>query len=71
MTNGQCASRRADVFAKHNKSVPNTLDDLVALSEYFNGKDHNGDGEADWGFCFTPQPNYFYAFVASWFLFGV
>jgi hypothetical protein len=36
----------------------------VELSEFFNGKDHNGDGEPDFGFCFTPQPNYFYAFLA-------
>ena len=33
---------------------------MVELSEFFNGKDHNGDGVGDFGFCFTPQPNYFY-----------
>ena len=34
------------------------------MSEKLNGFDHNGDGEPDWGFCLTPQTNYFNAFVA-------
>ncbi|CAK0876943.1 unnamed protein product [Prorocentrum cordatum] len=55
---------RADVFERWGKSPPETLEELVELSEFFNGKDHNNDSVADWGFCLTPQPNYFYAFVA-------
>ena len=39
-------------------------DELVDVSEKLNGFDHNGDGEPDWGFCLTPQTNYFNAFVA-------
>mmetsp|Transcript_82811 Transcript_82811/g.208543 ORF Transcript_82811/g.208543 Transcript_82811/m.208543 type:complete len:1058 (-) Transcript_82811:163-3336(-) len=55
---------RKDVFDAHGKHPPETLEELVELAEFFNGKDHNGDGEPDWGFCITPQPNYFMAFVA-------
>lgn len=43
---------------------PETLEELVAVSEFLKGKDHNGDGIGDWGFCLTPQPNYFTAFLA-------
>mmetsp|Transcript_57596 Transcript_57596/g.166724 ORF Transcript_57596/g.166724 Transcript_57596/m.166724 type:complete len:1331 (-) Transcript_57596:116-4108(-) len=57
---------RQDVFDAHNKKPPETLEELAELSEYFNGKDHNDDGEPDWGFCITPQPNYFMAFVAPY-----
>ena len=55
---------RSDLLARYGKIPPNTLEEMVELSEFLNGKDHNGDGEPDWGFCLTPQPNYFYAFVA-------
>ena len=55
---------REDVFLAHGKQPPQTIDELVELSEYFNGLDHNDDGIPDWGFCLSPQPNYFYAFVA-------
>jgi hypothetical protein len=65
---------RQDVFTKHAEAylekygkeltVPTTIEELVEVSENLNGWDHNGDGEADWGFCLTPQPNYFQAFVA-------
>ncbi|CAK0903916.1 unnamed protein product [Prorocentrum cordatum] len=55
---------RADVFERWGKSPPETLEELVELSEFFSGKDHNNDSVPDWGFCLTPQPNYFYAFVA-------
>ena len=53
-------------FAKHGIPLepPKTIDDLVLLSEQLNGLDHNDDGIPDWGFCLTPQPNYFYAFAA-------
>jgi len=54
---------REDVFQRHGKEPPKTMEELVALSEFFSGKDHNNDGVPDWGFCLTPQPNYFYAFV--------
>jgi len=37
----------------------------VDVSEKLNGKfDYNNDGIADWGFCLTPQTNYFQAFLA-------
>jgi gamma-aminobutyric acid type B receptor len=59
---------RQDVLEAHYGTAdfhpPQTLEELVELSEELQGKDHNGDGEPDWGFCLTPQPNYFYAFVA-------
>lgn len=55
---------RADVYERYDMQPPETIDELVAQSEFLNGKDHNGDGVADWGYCLTPQPNYFYAFVA-------
>lgn len=45
--------------------VPDTIEELVDVSEKLNGRhDYNGDGEMDWGFCLTPQTNYFQAFLA-------
>jgi len=65
---------RQDVFNKHASryleefgeelTVPRTIEEMVIISERLNGWDHNGDGEGDWGFCLTPQTNYFQAFVA-------
>ena len=55
---------RKDVFDKHGLSPPETLEELAAVSEFLNGKDHNGDGIPDFGFCLSPQPNYFFAFAA-------
>ena len=55
---------RADVYERYGMQPPETIDELVEHAEFFSGKDHNNDGEPDWGFCLTPQPNYFYAFVA-------
>eukprot|EP00573_Skeletonema_grethae_P003344 CAMPEP_0201690996 /NCGR_PEP_ID=MMETSP0578-20130828/4272_1 /ASSEMBLY_ACC=CAM_ASM_000663 /TAXON_ID=267565 /ORGANISM="Skeletonema grethea, Strain CCMP 1804" /LENGTH=1068 /DNA_ID=CAMNT_0048176103 /DNA_START=182 /DNA_END=3388 /DNA_ORIENTATION=+ len=43
---------------------PNTIEEMVTISERINGQDHDGDGEPDWGFCLTPQTNYFQAFLA-------
>lgn len=55
---------RQDVFERHGLSPPETLEELASVSEFLNGKDHNGDGIPDFGFCLSPQPNYFYAFAA-------
>lgn len=45
--------------------VPNTIEELVEVSERLNGRfDYNNDNETDWGFCLTPQTNYFQAFLA-------
>jgi len=55
---------RQDVFERHSMRPPETLEELAAASEFLNGKDHNGDGLPDFGFCLSPQPNYFYAFMA-------
>ena len=45
--------------------VPDTIEELVEVSEKLNGRfDFNNDGEKDWGFCLTPQTNYFQAFLA-------
>eukprot|EP00584_Thalassiosira_punctigera_P003619 CAMPEP_0172534374 /NCGR_PEP_ID=MMETSP1067-20121228/6761_1 /TAXON_ID=265564 ORGANISM="Thalassiosira punctigera, Strain Tpunct2005C2" /NCGR_SAMPLE_ID=MMETSP1067 /ASSEMBLY_ACC=CAM_ASM_000444 /LENGTH=1089 /DNA_ID=CAMNT_0013319153 /DNA_START=394 /DNA_END=3663 /DNA_ORIENTATION=+ len=45
--------------------VPDTIEELVVVSERLNGRhDYNNDGEMDWGFCLTPQTNYFQAFLA-------
>jgi len=43
---------------------PNTIEEMVTISERINGQDHDGDGVPDWGFCLTPQTNYFQAFLA-------
>jgi hypothetical protein len=43
---------------------PNTIEEMLTISERINGQDHDGDGVADWGFCMTPQTNYFQAFLA-------
>lgn len=43
---------------------PNTIDEMVIMSERISGQDHDGDGVADWGWCLTPQTNYFQAFLA-------
>jgi len=66
---------RQDVFDKYADAyenmygeplkAPDTIEELVDVSEKLNGKfDYNNDGEMDWGFCLTPQTNYFQAFVA-------
>jgi len=55
---------RQDVLDAHGESVPQTIEELVAFSERMSGRDHNGDGEPDWGICLTPQVNYFMAFAA-------
>ena len=55
---------RQDVFDRYGMRPPETLEELANASEFLNGKDHNGDGIADFGFCLTPQPNYFFAFAA-------
>mmetsp|Transcript_29112 Transcript_29112/g.58129 ORF Transcript_29112/g.58129 Transcript_29112/m.58129 type:complete len:1070 (-) Transcript_29112:185-3394(-) len=65
---------RQDVFNAHKDAyfekygeelkVPTTIEELVDVSEKLNGFDHNGDGEGDWGFCLTPQTNYFNAFLS-------
>lgn len=45
--------------------VPDTIEEMVIVSERLNGRhDYNNDGEMDWGFCLTPQTNYFQAFLA-------
>lgn len=55
---------RKDIFDRHGISPPETLEELATVSERLNGLDHNGDGIPDFGFCLSPQPNYFYAFAA-------
>jgi len=57
---------RQDTFFKHGLelSPPRTIEELAELAEFLNERDHNDDGELDWGVCLTPQVNYFYAFVA-------
>eukprot|EP00585_Thalassiosira_rotula_P013292 CAMPEP_0196129898 /NCGR_PEP_ID=MMETSP0910-20130528/451_1 /TAXON_ID=49265 /ORGANISM="Thalassiosira rotula, Strain GSO102" /LENGTH=1075 /DNA_ID=CAMNT_0041389097 /DNA_START=439 /DNA_END=3666 /DNA_ORIENTATION=- len=45
--------------------VPDTIEEMVVIGERLNGRhDFNNDGEMDWGFCLTPQTNYFQAFLA-------
>ena len=45
--------------------VPDTIEEMVIISERLNGRhDYNNDGVDDWGFCLTPQTNYFQAFLA-------
>ena len=66
---------RQDVFELHkarykdlyNQDLepPKTIEELVVVSERLNGFDHNNDGEPDWGFCLSPQTDFFYAFLAT------
>jgi hypothetical protein len=44
---------------------PETLEQLVAHSEFFNGQDHNADGEPDWGYCLTPQVCHLKGFITT------
>ena len=55
---------RGDLLEKYDKKVPQTIEELVELSEFFNGLDHNDDGEPDWGICHNAAMNYFYVFLA-------
>ena len=52
-------SWRQDVFEKHGlpERPPETLEEMVEWSEFLNGKDHNDDGEPDWGS--RPDPFFF------------
>jgi len=52
--------------AKFNEPLvpPNTIEEMLTISERINGQDHDEDGQPDWGFCLTPQTNYFQAFLA-------
>ena len=45
--------------------VPGMIEESVVVSERLNGRhDFNNNGEMDWGFCLTPQTNYFQAFLS-------
>ena len=52
-----------DTFGEELKA-PNTVEEMLTISERINGLNHTDDGEAGWGFCLTPQTNYFQAFLA-------
>ncbi|KXZ51343.1 hypothetical protein GPECTOR_13g831 [Gonium pectorale] len=45
-------------FERDGLQVPATWDQAIALAEQYHGKDINGDGQPDYGFCMTP-PNCF------------
>ena len=51
-------------------TVPRTLEEYVAASVYFNGKDLDGDGTADHGSCFPHHgwgsEYFFWPFVAQY-----
>jgi hypothetical protein len=58
---------KSEYFANWREEliVPDTIEELVIVSERLNGRhDYNNDGVMDWGFCLTPQTNYFQAFLA-------
>ena len=42
---------RTDVFADANMEPPKTWEEYLTVAAAFNGKDLNGDGEADYGSC--------------------
>ena len=46
---------RLDLLEEHNLALPNTWDEVVELVKFFDGKDLNGDGEGDYGFCHFPH----------------
>lgn len=48
---------RTDVAEELGLSAPKTWDDYLAFAKAANGKDINGDGEADYGSCIAKQRN--------------
>jgi multiple sugar transport system substrate-binding protein len=42
---------RTDILSEHGFSVPQTLEELATISEFFNGRDLDMDGTPDYGFC--------------------
>jgi hypothetical protein len=46
---------RLDLLEEHDIPLPNTWEEVVAISEFFHGKDINGDGEGDFGLCHFPR----------------
>ena len=53
----QMAYYRTDVFDKYGIDVPETWDDYIAAAEKAHGKDHNGDGQPDFGSCISKKRN--------------
>jgi multiple sugar transport system substrate-binding protein len=48
---------RKDVLEANGQAVPKTWDDYLAVAAAINGKDMNGDGEADYGSCIFKKRN--------------
>ena len=46
---GRLMVYRTDVFEQHGKEPAKTWDEFLELAKYFNGKDWDGDGEAEFG----------------------
>ena len=46
---GRLMVYRTDVFEKHGKEPARTWDEFLELAKYFNGKDWDGDGAAEFG----------------------
>lgn len=45
---------RQDIFTAFGMTVPRTLKEYVLASQILNGTDLNGDGDPDYGSCFSP-----------------
>lgn len=52
-----------ETFGEELKA-PNTVEEMLTISERINGQNHTDDDKPGWGFCLTPQTNYFQAFLA-------
>ena len=48
---------RTDLLAQEGLQPPQTWDDYLNIAKTFNGKDLNGDGEADYGSCISKAPH--------------
>ena len=46
---GRLMVYRTDVFEEHGKQPAKTWDEFLELAKYFNGKDWDGDGDAEFG----------------------
>jgi multiple sugar transport system substrate-binding protein len=53
----QMAYYRSDLLKEAGMDPPKTWDDYLAIAAHFDGKDLNGDGDADYGSCISKKRN--------------
>ena len=65
---------RSDYFEAHGITPPRTIREYVDAAAYFQGRDLDGDGNADYGSCFSHHgfsaPYYFWSMAASYLQYG-